>query len=237
MGKFSVLFFAPLLALFLSCATQIDGAVRGGGAADVTVDTSLQPAAVALVRSIQGFMGAAADAPILNAGEISLSIAAAPGVQSAALVNSTPNALNGRIAISSIGDFLTLSEASGQFISFSEGAAAGSSSITIMLDRTFAPAVIRQLSPELAEHLALIMAPVVTGENMTRQAYLNLLSMIYGAALANEIAGAAIRVSVQFPRHITAVQGGTAAGNRAEFNIPLADLLVLENPLNFNVRW
>jgi hypothetical protein len=114
---------------------------------------------------------------------------------------------------------------------------AGSSSIIINIDRNSAPALISQLSPELTEYLSALMSPVILGQPMSRQDYLNLVAMIYGRPLADEIAAARIRARIEFPRPLTSVQGGTAAGNRAEFEISLLDLLVLETPLRYEVRW
>ena len=233
----SILLVLALLALFSSCSTTINGVVREGGAADVTLDTAMEPRAVAVIRSIQAFMGAPADAAILDGAAISASMAAAPGVQAVSLTNTSPTALNGSVSISNVADFLIAGDAQGQFITFIEGPAAGTSSITVNLDRASAPALISRLSPELEGQLSALMAPVILGEAMTRQAYLGLVTMIYGRAFADEIAAARIRASVDFPRPITAIQGGTASGNRAEFDIPLLDLLVMEHPLHYRITW
>ena len=233
----NMLFFLPLLVVFASCSTMIDGTVRQGGAAEITVQTSLEPRTIAVMQSIRAFMGADANAPILDGATISQSIAEAPGVQAVSLTNTSPTALNGSISISNVGDFLAVGDAQSQFITFTEGQAAGTSSIIVNVDRNSAPALISRLSPELEAYLSALMAPVILGETMTRQAYLNLVAMVYGRALADEIAAARIRASVQFPRPLTAVYGGTAAGNRAEFNVPLVDLLVMEHPLRYEISW
>ncbi|MCL2382413.1 MAG: hypothetical protein FWC64_12645 [Treponema sp.] len=235
--KITFALFVPLFAVFASCATMIDGEVRSGGAADIAVDASLEPRTIALIHSLRGFMGGPADAPILDGAAISQSMADAPGVLAVSLVNSSPTALSGTVSVSNVGDFLLAGDAEGQFITFTEGQAAGTSSIVVNLDRTSAPALIARLTPELGGYLSALMAPVVLGETMTRQEYLSLVAMIYGQPLADEIAAASIRASVQFPRPVTAIQGGTAAGNRAQFDVPLVDLLVLEHPLRYEVSW
>jgi len=232
-----VFLFFPLAAPLLSCTASIDGIVREGGSADITISAAVEPRTVALILSIRGFMGGAADAPILDGPAITGSMIAAPGVISASFVNAGPTALNGNLSISNVGDFLIAGDAEGQFITFTEGATAGASSITINLDRSSAPGLISRLSPELAEYLSALMAPVILGEAMSRQEYIGLVTMVYGRLLADELAAARIRASIQFPRTITAVQGGTATGNRAEFDIPLLDLLVMEQPLRYEVRW
>ena len=235
--QLGILLFLPFLVVFSSCSTMIDGTVRQGGAADITIETSLGPRTVGVINSIRAFMGGDVGTPILDAASISQSIAAAPGVQSVTLANTNPTAMNGSISISNVGDFLAVGDAQGQFITFAEGQAPGTSSIIVNVDRNSAPALIARLSPELEGYLSALMAPVILGEHMTRQAYLNLIAMVYGRALADEIAAARIRASVQFPRPLTAVHGGTAVGNRAEFDIPLVDLLVMEHPLRYEISW
>jgi len=63
------------------------------------------------------------------------------------------------------------------------------------------------------------------------------LALVYGRPLADEIAAARIWAIIEFPRPLVSVKGGSSAGNRAEFNISLADLLVLEQPLRYEVIW
>jgi hypothetical protein len=72
---------------------------------------------------------------------------------------------------------------------------------------------------------------------LSREEYLALVSSLYGQAVADEISQGSIRASISFPGPISAVKGGTWTGNRAGFDIPLADLLVLETPLVYEVRW
>ena len=235
--RLKLLFFVPLLAVFFSCSARIDGIVREGGSADLSFTTALEPRTIALIRSIRGFMGEAADAPILDGAVIAASLAEAPGVRAVSLTNTSPTALNGSLSISNVADFLVAGDAQGRFITFTEGPSPGSSSIIVNLDRNSAPALIARLSPELEGYLSALMAPVVLGETMTRQQYLGLVGMIYGRALADEIAAARIRASIEFPRPLTQVRGGTASGNRAEFDIALVDLLVLEQPLRYEVSW
>jgi hypothetical protein len=228
-----------LLFLSFSCSARIDGVVREGGAAELRLRTALEPRTSALIRSFRGFMGDAAEAPVLDGPAISLSMAAAPGVRSVSLVNTGPEAMDGGISISNIGDFLAsgvaLNGAGTRFITFTEGLQ--SSSIVISLDRNSAPEIIARLSPEVEDYLMALMAPVVVGEPNTRPEYIALISAVYGRPLANEISEAKIRASIEFPRPIKNIRGGTASGRQAEFEVPLLDVLVLEQPLRYEVSW
>jgi hypothetical protein len=232
LGLFKLLFL-PSLALFFSCSARIDGVVTGGGAAEISVRASLGPRTVGLVQSLRGFMGDNRNTPILNSEAINRSLAAASGIRSVSLKNAGPEALEGAITISNVGDFL-LNE-KGMFITYNEGA--DSSSIVVVLDRNSAPLLISRLSPEVEEYLSALMAPVALGEYMSAEEYLSIVAMVYGRPLADEIAAARIRAAIEFPRQVASVTGGSSSGRRAEFDIPLLDVLVLEKPLRYEVNW
>ena len=236
MKKLILAFFASLL-IFVSCSARIDGVVLEGGAAEFRFSTALKPRTTAIIRSLQAFTGAPANAPLLDGTAIAQSMADAPGLSSISIRNTAPAALEGTVSVSNIGDFLAETGAEGRFITFTEGRTPGSSSIIITLDRYSAPAIISRLSPEVVQYLSALMAPAALGEASTRQEYLNLLAMVYGRQMADEVAAGRIVASIEFPRPVTEVRGGHPVGRRAEFSIPLLDILVLEQPLRYEVRW
>jgi hypothetical protein len=81
------------------------------------------------------------------------------------------------------------------------------------------------------------MAPIATGEALTKAEYLGLVASVYGKAVAEEISRGSIRAIVDFPGPVSAVRGGTSSGKQAVFTVPLPDLLVLEKPLIYEVSW
>ena len=225
----------PLLILFLSCTAEINGVVHEGGAAEFTLNTAMGARTAALIHSLRAFSGAASNAPILEGPAIAQSMVLAPGVRDVTLRNMDNDALEGSISISNVGDFLALPNAATQFITFTESSEG--SAIVIILDRASAPQIISTLSPEINNYLQALMAPVALGINMSAQDYVNLLASIFTRPLADEIAAARIRSVIDFPRPITAIQGGTFSGNRAVFDVPLLDILVMEQTLRYEVRW
>lgn len=233
--KRRTLLFISVLVLLSSCQARIDGAVKEGGAADLTLKAALGPRTTALIRSLRLFLGEGADAPILDGSAIGRSMALAPGMRSVTLRNNDLHALEGSISISNVGDFLDLGAEKSRFITFTEGHE--TSSLILTLNRDSAPELISRLSPEVAEYLSALMAPVLLGETMTRKEYLDLVASIYGQPVAGEIADSRIHGSIEFPRQVKAIQGGRASGRQAEFDIPLLDILVLESALRYEVSW
>jgi len=230
-----------ILVFMVSCSARINGILREGGSADLSIQASLEPRMTLLIRSFKAMMGNSGSDLILDGPSISRSMAASPGVASAALTNTGPAALEGRVVIRKVEDFLSPVKEK-RFISYWEGVEAerASGRIIVSLDRETAPELIALLSPEAVEYLSALMAPAVIGEDISKPEYLKLVSSLYGSAIADEIRNAKIQVSIGFPGTITTIRGGTASGSsgrQAQFELPLLDLLVLERPLTWEVSW
>lgn len=222
---------------FFSCAGRISGSLSADGSAALSVTMSLEPQMTALIRRMFAAAGAAAG-PVLDGSAITRSMSGAPGIASVSLRNTTPSAVEGNVRISQIGEFLAAADieraSGGKFIVFEQGTGGR---CEININRDNGPVIIELLSPEIANYLNALMAPIVTGEEMSKPEYLELVAVFYNKTISDEIAGSRIRASIDFPGPVSAVKGGTFSGRRAEFDIPLVDLLVLETPLSYEVRW
>jgi len=233
----SLLFFT--LCVCASCASQINGSLKGDGQADLDIHTALEPRMTALIRGLAIASGMAQPgAPILDGPAIAASMSSAPGVASASFKNTAPAAIEGPVKIARIGDFLAPGAASGRasFIDFEQGAPSGGR-CTANLSLNSGPEILSLISPEISDYLAALMAPLATGEVLTRAEYLTLVGSVYGKGIADEIAQAFIRAYIDFPGPVQSVKGGTFSGKRAEFAIPLLDILTLETPLSYEVVW
>ena len=230
-------FLIICLILLTSCASQINGVLRQGGAANLHVEAALEPRITILIRSLQSMMGEAGSGLILDGPAISLSLAASDGVSSVSLENTGPQAIRGNIAVNNIEDFLSVSGK--RFITYNERVSGSSSSgsIHIYLDKETAPELIAMLSSEAIEYLTALMAPAVLGEDISKDEYLMLVGSLYGRPIAGEISTSMIRAIIEFPGSITSIRGGTANRNQAVFTVPLLDLLVLETPISLEAGW
>jgi len=232
MKHFFLLLIAALLPL-LSCATNINGALAADSSAALSISVSLGPQMTSLIERLSAAAGQVGG-PVLDGQEISRSMTQAPGVASVSLRNTGPAAIEGPVRISAISDFLAAAGNRG-FISFEQSAAGGRCQIYI--SRENGPAIIERLSPQVADALNALMAPVATGEIMTKTEYLEQIAIFYSRALSDEIAASRIRASIDFPATVTSGTGGASSGRRVNFDIPLLDLLVLETALVYEVRW
>jgi hypothetical protein len=171
---------------------------------------------------------------------------AAPGITGVSLVNINPTTVAGVIHIFPVDAFLSLPEGTAgsavprRFIVYEprrENPPSSGGRLAITLDRDSAPLVLSLVSEEVTAYLAALMAPAATGEVLSKADYLDQVGWIYGRKVADEIAAARITAKVDFPGPISDIRGGTFSGAQARFEFPLVDFLVLEKPLEYEVRW
>jgi len=193
-----------------------------------------------MIRSFSEAAGQAGHG--LDGQAIARSMSNAPGVSSVRLTNTSSSALTGQIKISQIREFLSVTQLAAKlpaqgsgFIVFEQTGAGGRCVINI--DRSNGQVILSLLSPQVIDYLNAVMAPVVTGEELTKSEYLEQVSIFYSRAISNEISMSRIQASIEFPGRITKANGGTFSGRKANFDIPLLDLFVLENPLIYEVTW
>jgi hypothetical protein len=230
-GFYSLLFaILPLL----SCSARIDGSLAADGSASLSVNMALEPRITALIRSLAA-AGGQSNAQILDGPSIARSMSASPfGNVTASFKNTSPSAIEGNVKISDINRFLAAGDTGG-FVEFEQGKNGGKCKIYIDLDN--GPVILNLLSVEIAAYLNVLMAPLATGEEMTKTEYLALVSSIFSRSISDEIASSRIRASIGFPGQVASAKGGTFSGRKAEFDIPLLDILVLETPVTYEVNW
>jgi len=230
-GLFLVLSLFPLF----SCSARLNGSLASDGSASLSVSMALEPRMTALIRrlSAAGGQTGQADRPILDGPAIANSMSKTPGVASVSLKNSSPSAVDGQLRVSNVMN-LTASD-SGRFVAFEQGASGGKCVISI--NRGNGNAILELVSPEVSGFLNALMAPLVTGEEISKAEYLELVSSFYGKPISDEIAGSKIRASIEFPGNVKSAKGGTFSGKKANFEIPLVDLLVLASPITYEVTW
>ena len=242
MKKIIFLTLSGIILLF-SCSSQVNGVLKEGGAADLSMKASLAPSMTNIIRSLKMVMdstglGNSDTDQILDGPTMSRSMETSPGVDSVKLVNTGPAALEGTIIISKVEDFLSSGEGD-SFITYSERRVDGkpAGSVLVNIDRKTIPVLLQYMSAEATDYLITLMAPAILDEDIPRTEYLFLISTIYGRALADEMRTAEIKLEIELPGPVKFISGGVSEGTKAVFNIPVLDLLVMEKPLSWEINW
>jgi len=232
--SFFLVLFSMLFALsLLSCTARIDGSIAANGSAALSVNFSLQRGMTALIARLAAAGGQ--EGMVLDAASISRSMSAAPGVASVRLRNTSTNAVEGQVHISRISDFL--SAAGSGFITFEQRVPETGGRCRVVIDRGTSPAILQLLSSDITDYLNALMAPIATGEEISKNEYLELVASFYNNQISSEISSSRINASIEFPGNVRNVTGGTFSGRTVNFNISLLDLFVLETPLVYEVVW
>jgi hypothetical protein len=239
-----------LLSILGGCSGRIDGNLRQDGSAGLALEITIEPRMAAMLRSLSSLGSAARSpseragapergAPVINGPAIARSLSAAPGILSADLANTGPAGIAGTIRVARVDELFALPGAAAgkRFITLGDGEEAGHRRLGVVLDRENAPQCLAMISANVRDYLSALFAPAATGDPLSKAEYLELVGDIYGKALADEIAAAEIAVRIGFPGAISSVKGGTFAGASAAFNMALVDILVLEEPLEYEIVW
>ena len=225
----------PILAIVVflpSCSARINAQLVQSGSGTVQLQAGLEPKMIALIRSISS-MSDAQTGPVLDAAALNRSLTSARGIASSALRNTGQERIEGTIGISRISDLLN--SGTNRFVQYEANATSGR--LAIQLDRRMAPQLLMQIYPEAVDYISALMAPAATGEVLTKAEYLMLVESVYGKPLTAEIAASRVNVTIIMPGTVKSAIGGTYSGREARFDIALVDLLVLEQPLNYEITW
>jgi hypothetical protein len=222
----------------VSCSARLDGEFHSDGRAEFTLKSALLPNMSRLLKSFSANSGG----QIFDVALINRNFAAMPGVESSALRSARASELEGRIVVASMTRLLehaalTSKSVGKKFSAIVWEHSPSGGALTLNLNMDTGQELLHLISPDMVDYLSALMAPIATGEVTGRDAYLELVASVYGKPLADEIQEANFLLKLDFPSTVEGVRGGTGKGSRAEFTIPLIDLLVLDRPLHYEVRW
>lgn len=229
--------FCVAVLVFASCSGKVAGVLKQDGSAELELEIALGSQMAGRLQLLNRIMrGGAQDAqtPLLDGPAIARSMAAAPGISAVSLHNLGPSAVAGAVSVSRIDAFLSLPARAGgaPFIQYDPAGR-----LVISLDLETSPQLLSLLSEDVRDYLSTLAAPAATGWPLTRAVYRETVASLHGPQVADEIAAARIPITIEFPRPVKEVRGGAAQGRRARFDLPLIDLLVLEQPLIYEVIW
>lgn len=98
------------------------------------------------------------------------------------------------------------------------------------------------LPQDTKNYLDLFMAPVFTGEAMSKNDYKMLIASIYGEKIAAELEQSSITVTLTPPKgkaikNAALPKNGTSTQTKATFSIPLLEFLTTDKELVYSIKW
>lgn len=117
-------------------------------------------------------------------------------------------------------------------------------SLTLILAPETVLNVVKSLPEESQSYLDLLMAPVITGEQMSASEYVELVGAVYGDEMSKELASSAVKISLVTPAGVQLKKSSLSdtknvktAADRVVFSIPLAEFLTLSTAQTFSISW
>lgn len=100
------------------------------------------------------------------------------------------------------------------------------------------------LPSETADTFDLLMAPVLTGENMTADEYIDLVGIVYGESIADELKASRLTLTLDTPAPATltvtkgaGVETWMAKGRSLTQQFSVSNLLTLQEPVILTISW
>ncbi|MCR5763823.1 MAG: hypothetical protein K6G00_10630 [Treponema sp.] len=84
----------------------------------------------------------------------------------------------------------------------------------------------KSLPEEFQEYLAMLAAPVFTGEPMSKEEYISLISVFYGQDLAEDLKKANLNITLESPE-----------GKKKTFKLPLVEFFTLTEEKTFTIEY
>lgn len=101
----------------------------------------------------------------------------------------------------------------------------GTNSLNLKLNPESVKKFASSLGSEFNSIMDLFMAPVITGEELSREDYMETLAAIYGKELSDDLAKSTIELTLE-----------SASGKKKNFPIPMVQFLMLNEEKNFSIE-
>ncbi len=237
-GKYiyALIYLVALLGL-ASCSSKVNLTARTDGGTDVEFNTSFGKVLADTIKSISSTMGNSKSAEFFSAPAMQKALKDSDFTNvKVSTPNETSMNMSGSLPTADKQTHATGTLRAADFVSCT------SNSMVLKLSPKNLKAFAGGLPQSTKNYLDLFMAPVFTGESMSREDYKMLIASIYGENIANELDKSSISINMAPPKGKTIKtasipKNGSKSADKATFSIPLLDFLTLNSEQNYNIKW
>lgn len=216
-----------------SCAGTASLSLRGDGSLRVQVESTVPSILAARLRSLSGLAGGA---PLFNAEAARKAAASHEGLKLSSFATTGPDSLSAVMDIADFKAFLAEPRlAATHAATLSSGD--GWKELRVRLERgNCGPLIdlLPGLDPELLDALS---PPALDPEPISRAEYRRALAGIVGEKAVASVEAANLVLRIAAPGAVLSSTGGKLEGQTLVVSLPALDLLVLEKPIEFSLRW
>jgi hypothetical protein len=220
--------------LFSACSSKLTARLELNGSVRLSLAAEVPAAISAKLRSLAG--SPSTTAPLFDAAAMRKAAAERPGMRISRLNLPTPDSVDLELTIADLAVFLSTPDlADGELLTLTRGQ--GWTELRVRLARGQAgtlSSILPGVDPYLIEALA---PPALEEEPLSAEEYATVLKSVLGDKAAEAFEAGAMHVKIEAPAAVLGSGGGQVSGRALDVSMALLDLLVLEEPVEFWLRW
>ncbi|MCX8013290.1 MAG: hypothetical protein N3A02_03240 [Rectinema sp.] len=223
-----------------ACSGQLDAAVRSDGSVRAAISLSVPAVLGSRVRQ---FAGISATEPLFNPELVRKEFAQRKGLTLVDISSPDSESMNSVVQVSDlavlVADTKTVPDGMIQYryIPPRNGLSA-TRELAVRITRDNAAYMLKLFPGVNRKIIDSLSPPALEPDPVSAAEYrLNLEQVIIGKKNMPAFDACAVELNITVPRPIAIVTGGTFSGQVFRTRIPLFDLLTLEKPVEFSIRW
>lgn len=224
-----------IVSTLASCTPSVKIDIKQDDSAKMEFSTSLSKSIEGSIRSLMGLQN---NDPLYKEGPVRASLEAT-GLQVESINFPSMTGIEIKAGIKNINTSLNYAKDAVKVVPKGSGKEA-----VVQFSPQIITEALNFMPEETRTYADLLMAPVFTGEEMSPDEYLFLLSMVYGETLANELAKSVFFVEITAPSPVkqaslsdTSLGSVSITGKKAVFTISLYKLLCASGKTEYIVSW
>ena len=240
LGRWKTVRFAALATVAVialcSCSSQQEIVISAGGSGTASIDIRLNKILVDYVRELAEATGTQDLLPkdsLFDQKEIERSIAGRPGVSITSISSPDPESLNLELSFEHIETFFATEELLNQTGVLTLSRRAGNTFLRLVLNRQNY-GQIAGLFPILSHPLVATLGPSEDYE-ISESEYLEMMVFIFGDAGPTAVQESTIDIRIVVDGELVSQRGGTTHGQEVHFQLPLLQVLLLNQPVDYLV--
>lgn len=235
-----MIMLAAIVVLGSSCSGNLDATLKADGSVRAAVRLDIPDALSVRVRQ---FVGLGPREPLFNTDAVKSQFLGRTSINLVDVSSPTPDILTSVVWVQNLDTLISdTSLVPPGMIQYrkipAQGTAPSMRELSVKLSRENAPYMLK-LFPGVDKRIIESLSPPALEEDpVTADEYrLNLEQVIIGKKNMPAFDACAVDIIITVPKTISSATGGKASGPVFRARLPLFDLLTLEKPIEFSMRW
>ncbi len=225
--------FVLASAFFSSCSGSAGIALTAGGGARFRLETRVPSALAAKIRATSGITAAT---PLFDGAMAAKAAAARPELSLISFTSPDPDSMRAVVEAANLRKLLDRPDlASSGAVILEKGPAW--TELRVHLERGKVAALVGLVPGLDRDLLDSLSPPALDPDPLTKAEYRKSLLRPFGEAAVLALDAAILTLRLEAPGAILAASGGKTSGTSLTVDIPAFDLLTLEKPIDFSLRW